>query len=232
VPQRNKDGLDWPTIQVRYIAGESASALAREFGVTRQGIAKRAKKEGWWDHDRTTVAAATEAKSDPVTPEPGCPVTPPVAPVIVTKGKGKSPLDRYGLRTTENAELAVKLAMEGKTYAVIAPRLGMTPSALKQWRDDDPAFNTALQDAMAVYVGERTDDITKASQRGDARAAQWIVERHPLTRHELGSGRDGGGSPTIVIMNVPRSGEQLEQFQRTGCISSTQVIDAEVTEVN
>ena len=236
MPQPNKPGLPWPTIQARYAAGESASALAKELGCSRQAIAKRAKKEGWWDFDRI-ASPAPETKSDPVTPEPVTPqTTEPVTqtppPIIVHKGKGKSPLDRYGLRTTENAELAVSLATEGKTYVMIAARLGMTPSALKQWRDDDSAFNTALQDAMGVYVGERMDDVTKAAQRGDARAAQWTIERHPLTREELGSGRDGSGGMTVVVVNVPRSAEQLAEFEATGRIDRSRVIDAEATEVS
>ena len=235
MPQPNKPGLPWPTIQARYAAGESASALAKELGCSRQAIAKRAKKEGWWDFDRI-ASPAPETKSDPVTPEPVTPqttepVTSPAVPIIVTKGRSKSPLDRYGLRTTENAELAVRLATEGKTYVMIAARLGMSPSALKAWRDDDSAFDTALQDAMGVYVGDRMDDVTKAARRGDAKAAQWAIERHPLTRDELGSGRGGSGGMTVVVVNVPRNAEQLAEFEATGRIERAKVIDAEVTEV-
>ena len=232
MPQPNKPGLPWPTIQARYAAGESASTLARELGCSRQAIAKRAKREGWWDFDRI-ASQVPETKSETVTPEPAPTATDPVTPpIVIHNGSRKSSLDRYGNRTPENKAEILRLAAGGATFNTMAARAGMNPSALKAWRDAEPEFEMAIQDAMSRYIEARMGNINAAADRGDARAAQWAVERHHLTRDELGSGSAGNGGPTIIVVNVPRSGEQLAEFEATGRIEHAKVIEAEVTEVS
>lgn len=48
----------WQAIQSRFMAGESAGGLAREFGVSENAIRKRAQRGGW---TRTAMAGAHDA---------------------------------------------------------------------------------------------------------------------------------------------------------------------------
>ena len=236
MPQRNKPGLDWPTLKARYIAGESASALAHEFGVTRQGIAKRAKREGWWDFDRAAVATAAESRPVPVAP--ATVASQATAPAVPDKETPQWPTtelhpnDRFGNRTLENKAIALDMAQHGATYTAIAAAIGITPPALKQWRDSDPEFDAEIKAAMAADVMTTLNGVNGAILRGDARAAQWKLEKHPLVKDDYTNPRDGGGGPTIIVINVPRNAEQLEALQSTGRIGQAKVIEAEVTEVS
>jgi hypothetical protein len=236
MPQSNKAGLDWPTIQARYLAGESASALAKEFSVSRQAIMKRGRKEGWareTDHPGITVKKTKEA------PDNGTDVTAPdvinVTPDLPSSTwlvQEPSPFDRYGLRNDANRALAIQMAAEGSTVTMIAGAIGMTTSAFKHWRDDDKLFDAQITEALSRDARATLNGVNGAIVRGDARAAQWKLEKHPLVKDDYTNPRDGGGGPTIIVINVPRNAEQLEALQSTGRIGQAKVIEAEVTEVS
>ena len=49
----------WQVVRARFLAGESAPALARDFGVTENAIRKRAQRGGW---TRAAAARAAEAE--------------------------------------------------------------------------------------------------------------------------------------------------------------------------
>lgn len=208
MPQPTKPGIPWTDIRARYCDGVSATFLEKQYPVSRQAIMRRVKLEGWSRHvsDELTVTA---------------PVSSP-ATTGQTTTRELSPQDRYGMRTAENETLAVEMASRGATFSMIAGRVGMTVPALKQWRDANPDFETRIQDAMSSFAEARMADITAASERGDARAAQWTLERHSMTRAELG-GKEQGGGPTLqIILNVPRGTEPITIEGET--------IEGEVTE--
>ena len=53
---RRLTGTQWHHMRLRYEAGEIASALAREHGVTQQAVSQRIKNEGW-NKDANRVAS-------------------------------------------------------------------------------------------------------------------------------------------------------------------------------
>lgn len=187
MPQPAKPGVDWPEIERRYRSGETTTALAAEYPVSRQAIDKRARKEGWALGQPSGASLAT----------------------VATFAGDMLPNDRYGLRTPENAALALDAAALGMPITGIAARLGMTAPALKAWRDAEPEFSAAIMEAYSRHASRHLNNVGSASDRGDARAAQWLLERNPVTR-EAFAGRDAQGGPTLVVnINVPRSIEDL-----------------------
>ena len=193
MPQPTKPGVDWPEIEKRYRSGDTATVIAGDHDVSRQAIEKRAKKQGWGSD-----AALSRLRH---------------ATAVTVLHRDPSARDRWGLRTPENAELAIGLAEIGAPYAVIAARMGMTPPALKAWRDSEPDFDRALNDGYAAHAAARLGDTNSAAQRGDAGAAKWLLERNPLTRDDFG-GKDGASGPTLIVqINVPRSMEELRLIE-------------------
>ena len=221
MPQSAKPGISWPNIKERYCDGKSVRSLAMQFDVSRQAIMKRAKKEGW-----QKPPVAQEAAGDTVEPS-----TPPVtAPVTTFPAKGgalQSSKDRYGLRTPDNKAIAIKLAGCGSTYSMMAAAIGMSSSGLKAWRDAEPDFAADILAALSKDSLAMMEGINGAVARGDARAAQWKLERGSLTKFELG-GKEQGGGPTLnVVINVPRSAEELRAMEDARIIEG-----APVTEVS
>ena len=198
MPQPTKPGIPWAEIEQRYRSGEKAMCLATEYDVTRQGIEKRAVKEGWRGEQRINQLRQATAQE-------------------VAKAKPTN-LDRQGLRNPENARLAIELAEMGATYAVIAARCGMTPGALNHWRDAEPDFNLALQNGLAMHAESRLGNVNDAAERGDARAAQWMLERNPLTRTEYGQAQSAGGPTLNVVINIPDSMSDLADMIDGGII--------------
>ena len=81
--------------------------------------------------------------------------------------------------------------------------------ALKQWRDDMPDFDRALQNGLAIHAESRLGNVNDAAERGDAKAAQWMLERNPLTRAEYGQSQTNQGPTLQVVINVPRGTEPV-----------------------
>lgn len=187
MPAPTKPGIPWDEVGERYRTGETATDLAREYDVTRQGIEKRAKKEGW---DKEHRLAKLRAQA--------------VATIVPAE---RLPQDRYGLRTQENAEIVVAMAMQGLPHTVQAARIGMSSSALTKWKEDNPDLADAINEGYAIHAAQRAANVNEASERGDARAAQWLLERNPLTRADYGQSQDKSGPTLNVIINVPREAD-------------------------
>src|SRR3546814_755277 len=108
-----KPGVDWPAIRQRYDAGETLTSIAKDAGVTRQGIAERAKKEGWAKPDRPRRQQGQALASIAALPEPD----------------------------SDRAKMAVLEALHmGSTLKAAAARAGLTVDQLKHWRNRDETF--------------------------------------------------------------------------------------------
>jgi hypothetical protein len=204
MPQPTKPGLDWTAIEARFRSGSTSSALAREFDVSRQAIDKRAKREGWVaEQRRSRLRDAT----------------------VAVIAKERHPSDRFGLRCPENMARALELAEQGATQVLIAAGIGMTPSAFNHWLDDDPDFRAAVHEAWSRHAMARLGNVNGAADRGDARAAQWAVERNPIARDDFANpGRTGDSGSITVILNVPRSMERLDAMEEGRTIDHAPIL--------
>jgi len=63
MPRRTKPGVDWAKIEERVRAGQSTTSLAKEYGLARQSIDKKAKKEGWKDGPQKWLPAARQTRT-------------------------------------------------------------------------------------------------------------------------------------------------------------------------
>jgi transposase-like protein len=184
MPALSKPGIAWQRIAADYAAGASLSALSRRYGVTRQGIAKRAGREGW-HRDPEAVAPASSRTAQRI----ANPVTPADCRLIAD-----------GRRSVPNMQAVLAALRIGAPVTVAARRVGLSDDALRAWVDDDPDFARLAEAARADGLHTRLERLEQAAERGDARIDQWALERHPLTRDEFAAADRGKASLSITVV--------------------------------
>jgi hypothetical protein len=189
-----KPGIDWLEIRRRIEAGAKIRETAREFGIKHQSIQGRAKSEGWsagWaGAERKSLVAA--GSRDPA----------------VGSGNGRRqvlpliPRNRGGLRCEDNKLFILKCVAVGFSLNKAASLVGFTDVALRLWQAEDEEFRQEIMEVAANYAARHLDNIDQASDRGDWKASERLLESNAFMRDEFKPADKGGG--ITVIINVPR----------------------------
>lgn len=138
------------------------------YPVSKAGILKRAKREGW-----TRDAALP-------TPTPS------------------SGFLALGERTPQNMRLILEDIAAAVPVHIAVQAVGMTSDSVDAWATDDPDFAKQLSAAKARGHVKRIKLIDSAGERGDWKAAGRLIERHAETRNEFrSSGNNQRGEFTI-----------------------------------
>jgi hypothetical protein len=182
----HRGDIPWNEIRDRFIKGESATAIAKDYPVSRQAIQKRAKKEGWEKDgwlERAKETPTAKAVAKPKTNR---------EKVIVSLGK----------RTPENAAEICRLIERGVPHTVAAEAVGMHRDTLRAWRNDDPDIDAMVHAARKRSIARKIERIDEAGERGDWKADAWHLERAPETRAEFGGSKTHDVGGITVILNV------------------------------
>ena len=109
MPQSMSNNVPWDQIQIRWLQGESASAISKSLGgkPTRQGINKRARRENWRQ-----------------------------LPTVSKKHLELSPM-QLGQDTPENRARVLELLQEGVSFNLAAGVIGVSRNTLLNWRKGD-----------------------------------------------------------------------------------------------
>ena len=182
----HRGDIPWNEIRDRFIKGESATAIARDYPVSRQAIQKRAKKEGWEQDGWLAQAQQTPTAKAVAKPETNS------AKIIASLGK----------RTPENAAELCRLIERGVPHTVAAEAVGMHRDTLKTWRDEDPEVDAMVLAARNRSIARKIERVDEAGERGDWKADSWFLERAPETRAEFGGSKTQGFDGVTVILNV------------------------------
>lgn len=195
--QHAKPGVDWPEIRRRYQAGETLTAIAEDYGISRTAIRKRGRKEGWY--------------------APGVPV-PARNHLGGTNGTStaqrlanpETHADRqiaiFGKRTDENAAVILHSLEQGMPLYLAAQTAGISKATLDRWRDEDEAFEAQIVAAQARWAERQVTQIDEAGKRGDWKASAHLLSKHPVSREWFGEGKGNSGPAIMVQVNVDRSG--------------------------
>ena len=166
--------VDWPQIARRLGEGDSARSLAREFGISHTAVLKRAHREGWQRRGANGKPA-----------EPRLPATRPASAGTLALGE----------RTPGNMAMVMADLESGLPVHLAARCIGMTATEVEAWARDAPE----IQVAAAKGHAKRARLINAAAERGDWKAASWMMERHPETREDFGQKPAAGGGVTVVF---------------------------------
>ncbi|MCC7428035.1 MAG: hypothetical protein IT557_14130 [Alphaproteobacteria bacterium] len=168
MPARAKP-VDWEAIRSAFERGESLAALSRRHAVSRQGITKRARREGW-QRDEALQAMQLSASA---------------ARIANPRTAADFRLRSQGRRSPENAAAMVRMIREGATVRVAAAAVGISARAAQAWIEDDATLAGLVERAQAEAALRRIEQIEAASARGDWAAARFLIERSPMTRDDF-----------------------------------------------
>jgi len=185
MPRRTKPGVDWAEIERKVRAGQSTTSLAKQYDVARQSIDKRANKEGWKNGPQRWMPAimATETAQRLANPQTNADSN------LVTRGN----------RTPEILAQILERISLGSPLYIAAGAAGITDELFREWRKSDQSVARLVGEARQDFISRQYGNIAKASDRGDWKAAQAMLQAAPETRKDWSGNSSGSGGITVNI---------------------------------
>lgn len=171
--------IDWDLIRLRFERGQSPYAISRDLAgrPSKQGIAKRAAREGWAVTDNGTLEIAEQL------------------PIV----KRAQALAGPGKATAERVAFILELVGRGSSIKLAASAAGISPKTLKRWQDEDQQLAEQIRQARAGKLAEWIGHIDTAATR-DWKAADRLLQAAPeaddFSQHQTGG--------IIVVLNIDR----------------------------
>ena len=174
--------IDWKLVRLKYEAGQTAYAISQDLGgrPTKQGIAKRAAREGWTQGNANSL---TVAESLPI-----------VERARALTGPTKC--------TPERIAIILDAVAQGAPESLAAQAAGVCADTLRHWKGRDPQLAEQLRIARAGKLAEWVGHIDKAAQR-DWKAADRLLAAAPEMQDWSQAGSHGG---ITVVLNIDRDG--------------------------
>lgn len=166
-----KSPIPWPEIEACYKGGETATVLSKRYPVTRQGIERRALKYGW------VRAKPEEAVSSFLQVAQA-------TDIINSEAR---------LATPQKVAAILQTISNGATERLASIANGLSPATLTEWKGKDPKLSAAIDAARANRAIHRAGKIEEASDRGDWKASQYLLERDPMSKDDYADIRGSGG---------------------------------------
>ena len=210
--------VDWDEIAARLMRGEPTSRVAQDYEISRQAIAKRAKREGWLDSQAKMQTALKNAEHltgmelavrrqpvavQPVQPENVQPVAE-VQPSATKRATTKRGVQKFNKDTPEVRASILSLISEGVPKTIAAECSGVNIDTLTRWINDDQEFGIEVRAQERRAVADRVQRIGAAGKRGDWKADSWYLER---TQREIFGSDAGKGGGLAVQINIMRDGD-------------------------
>ena len=162
--------IDWQYVRGLFESGQTAYQIAKRPDMpSKQGIANRAKLEGWIkpkNPDRLPIVAEALA------------------------------INSY-LLTDDVLTVVLGLIAEGATQEIAAQAAGISGRTWASWCKQDEKLRDAVRRARAGKLATWMSHVDTAATR-DWRAAQWLLHTASETRESYGANK-GDGKLEIVI---------------------------------
>ena len=174
MPQSMSNNVPWDQIQIRWLQGESASAISKSLGgkPTRQGINKRARRENWRQ-----------------------------LPTVSKKHLELSPM-QLGQDTPENRVRVLELLQEGVSFNLAAGVIGVSRNTLLNWRKGDPMFQHQCQAARHKALADCAAAVFRAKER-DWKAGKFLLEASHESQADYDAVAKGSNQ-IVVVLNIDR----------------------------
>lgn len=101
---------------------------------------------------------------------------------------------------------------DGATLTLAATIAGVNATTLANWRSADARFAAQCDEASAGFARRHLSHISKAGDRGDYKASQWLVSRHRLTREDYGDQQARGSGGLTIVLNIPRDSSETAKL--------------------
>jgi len=175
-----RSDIDWVDARQMIESGETYRAVADKYNTTHTNVRARCIREGWKRPPKKTLTQSQAQLDSGVKAHTTGVATP--------------------HRNDETAKLIVKALMEGASYSIAAHMAGISIGQLENWRKADERFSVMCNEARSNRAMKLVQWVEKAAERGDSKAAQWLLGKtYPEYRDDEGGGQGG----ITVIVNVP-----------------------------
>ena len=195
--------VDWDEIAARLMAGEPTARVAQDYEISRQAIAKRAKREGWLDSQ--VVMQSARKNAEHLTGLKVAIRRPRVAvqPSATVSATNAGLVQKFNKDTPEVRNAILGLLKDGVPKLHAAQAVGVHENTLNRWLNDDSGFSAEVRAAESAAVALRVQRIGKAGEK-DWRADSWYLERTQKATFGSDAGKGGG---LAVQINIMRDGE-------------------------
>jgi len=155
----------WEEIRIKFETDSTVNcvSLAKQYGVTRQAVDGRMRKEGWKKANKNVAKLAEQ--------------------FVVTEISGKA--------TPENLAQFLNCMALFRNEKLACDVIGVDPKTVWRWKEKDAQFARAVGVARARKVTTWLECIDRAAQN-DYKAALELLKRAPETRDTFGESRDAG----------------------------------------
>ncbi len=176
--------IDWDQVRLRFEAGQTPYAISQDLGgrPSKQGIAKRAHKEGWTRREN----ALSIAEQLPI-----------VERARALTGPTKC--------TAERIAFVLELVGKGSPIKLAASAAGISDKTLKRWMADDPQLEEQVRQARAGKLSEWISHIDRHSER-DWKAADRLLQVSP----DAGDFNQVNTGGITIVLNIDRESERPE----------------------
>jgi len=171
--------IDWLLVRMRYEAGQTAYRIATDLGdrPSKQGIARRAKAEGWKAGNGNSLTIAAEL--------------PIVQRAQAMTGPTKASAERIAF--------VLDLIGRGSSESLASSAAGISPKTLARWKQEDPQLAEQCRQARAGKLAQWVDCIDQAATR-DWKAAKELLTAAPDATDF--SQQQAGG--ITIVLNIDR----------------------------
>jgi len=222
-----KPGVNWNQIRDRYRAGESPTAICRDWDITRQAIENRARVYRWLaylpefqevpggtlDTPDGEPADTPDALVGPGTPDGVSGVPPGTLPDGILDGA----LDDLAGKSAVSNDLLhafIKMLRNGCTVRLACAASRIDVNTLDNWCKASRVLNRAVDQAQALFATEVVGHLLAAGRIGDWKASEALLSRHPFLKDEWAhaQARNTAGGNIQVVLNIPppRNYAQIE----------------------
>ena len=184
--------VDWAEIEQRIKDGETFSAVAKDYSVSRQAIQKRCQREGWISDKPLTVAIKRQRRELQVAT-----MQPDATNQAVAEVQPSSPV----IARDDKKAGVLELLRDGVPKKHAAQVVGVHETTLHRWISECENFASEVRAAESAAVALRVRRIGQAGER-DWRADTWFLER--TQRDSFGSDSSKGGAVNVQI-NIERN---------------------------
>lgn len=182
-----KTELDWTDIERRLKAKEPVARIARDVGISRQALWKRAQRQGLTLPSQPKRQIASISKALQAIPHNGTGIT-------------------LGKCVPETASYILDKVQQGWSIETAVGSAGMRRTAFEAWMMREPELDSAIRAARVGFLGTRENNIAQAGNRGQWQADAHILSRDPETRSQWGEQSGGRGGVNVqVVLNIDRT---------------------------
>lgn len=177
MPNWNKPGVDWHEIEQRVRAGEPCRAISRDLTSRGRPIS----------HVAISRRANKRGWLQPVNAEPT-----------------SVPVNLPGRQTLSQRQAVLEALRNGATLQLAALSVGVTESTLRNWRREDLSFEAEVAKARGIELVGQVQNIRRAAEKGDWRAAAHLLAKAPETKAEWGENE--ARAPALnITLNIERA---------------------------